>query len=248
MNGFSKAVMEVFSVLVLFSLTPSARAIAFNQNIVAIFGTGNPNTGWTTDTSAGGIVLGLRGKERDTASTANASGVYSYATGVDPNNAARARWNWEFSINSGGANLNNFEFYVGADLDASQGISYSIVNALTFFNDNSYGNNATLNGQGVEGTAFAPDNLAMANNIAQQSQNLVFVGGNPFLNATYDYILYAVANGGGSGGAHLAETHITVVVGNGGAAVPDAGSTFALLGLGMAALTGFRLRQRAQAV
>src|SRR5580765_2377013 len=88
-------ICKVITALAFCSIAPSGWAIAFNQNIVAIFGSGNPDTGWTTDTSAaGGIVLGLRGKERDTASTANASGVYSYATGVDPNNAARARWNW----------------------------------------------------------------------------------------------------------------------------------------------------------
>lgn len=248
MNGISKVLTHLITVMVLSSVAPSAWAIAFNQNIVAIFGSGNPDTGWTTDTSAGGIELGLRGKDRFTASTANASGVYSYATGVDPNNAARARWNWEFSINSGGVNLNAFDYYVGVDLDPSQAILYTTVNALTFWTDNSYGNNATLNGQGVEGTSGLPDNYASTFNIAQQSQNLVFAGGNPFLDATYDYVLFAVASGGGSGGAHLAETHITVVVGNGGASVPDSGGSLALLGLSLAALSGYRLRQRARAV
>jgi len=239
-----KKICKIITALAFCAMVPSGWAIAFNQNITAIFGTGNPDTGWTTDTSAGGIQLGLRAKDRDTASTANASGVYSYATGFAVSNPARARWNWEFSINSGGVNLDNFDFYISVDTDPSQATSYTTVNALTFFADNSYGNNATANGAGVEGPAAA---LASGNNIAQQSQNLVFVGGNPNLDATYDYVLYAVAPGAGSGGAHLAETRITVVVGNGGA-VPDTGSTLALLGLGIAALTGFSYRQRMRTV
>jgi hypothetical protein len=206
----------LLAMALIIAMAHSASA-AYNQNIVAIFGGGNPNTGWTTDTGSG-ITLGLRGKDRVTASTANASGVYSYATGVDPSNPSRARWNWEFSINSGAANLSvDYDYYVAVDTDPSQCINYTIVNALTFWTDNSYGNNSTANGAGVEGTSGAPDNYASTYNIAQQSQNLVFAGGNPNVDGTYNYELYAVAKGAGPGGARLASVGITVVVGLGGA-------------------------------
>jgi len=204
----------------------TALAVSYNQNITAIFGTGNTNDGWTTDTGSG-ITLGLRGKDRVTGSTANSSGVYGpYATGVVPPANNRATWNWEFSINSGAANLSvNYDYYVAIDLDPSECINYAVVNALTFWTDNSYGNNTTLNGAGFEASPNNAANsavLAAANNIAQQSQNLVFVGGNPLIDATYNYELFAVAKGAGPGGTRLASVGIIVVVGTGGVACsPD---------------------------
>jgi len=230
----------LITAIVISSLTPSVWATLYDQNITAIFGSGNPNTGWTT-TDPGDPQLGLRAKNRDNASTANVNGVYSYAPGFAVSNPARALWNWEFSINSGSSgNLSvAFDYYVGIDTDSSAGISYSVVNALTFWNDNAYGNNSTLNGQGTVGTSAA---LAPLNNVAQQSQNLVFAGGNPNLDATYNYILYAVDKNAGEFGSRLAEVGITVVVGNGGASVPDAGSTITLLGLALTGL-GFAARR-----
>lgn len=190
---------------------------AYNQNIIAIFGTANPDTGWTTDTN-NGITLALRGKDRATGSTANVNGVYGpYATGLVgspvPN---RATWNWEFSINSGMVNLSAYDYYVGIDTDRSQCINYTVVDALTNWTDNSYGNNGTANGQGVEGTSGPPNDYATTFNIAQQSQNLVFVGGNALLPGTYSYELYAVEKGDGPAGVRLASVGITVVVGAGG--------------------------------
>src|SRR5687768_13908422 len=136
-------------------------AVAYDQNIIAIFGSGNPDTGWTTDTD-NGIVLALRGKDRVTGSTANNSGVYGpYATGVVGSPpSVRATWNWEFSINSGQVNLSTYDYYVGIDTDRSQCINYTVVDAMTNWIDNSYGNNATANGQGVEGTSGPPNDYA----------------------------------------------------------------------------------------
>lgn len=193
-------------------------AFGFNQNIVAIFGAGNPNTGWTTDTAAGGVVVALRAKNRLDASTTNVSGVYSFPTGVQPPNNNRAVWNWEFSIDSGDAFLNAYDFYVAVDMDHSQATSYTTVNALTNWIDNSYGTSTTLNGAGLEGTAAM---YASTSTIAQQSQNLVFAGGNPLLDATYNYQLFAVASGAGPEGTRLATTAITVIVGDGGPAFLD---------------------------
>ncbi|MFL6519628.1 MAG: hypothetical protein ACJ8NS_05355 [Chthoniobacterales bacterium] len=193
-------------------------AVLYNQTITAIYGSGNPNTGWTADTS-NGIQLALRAKNRDTGSTSNVAGVYSFPVGPAP----RGAWNYEFSINSDVTNgtnpLSTYDYYLSADDDPSQCIRYTTVDALNYWMDNSYGNNGTANGQGVEGTAVP---LAATNNIAQNSENITFgdyPGGPQTLgNATYNYELYAVEKGAGPNGPRLASVGITVVVGNGGAA------------------------------
>lgn len=229
---------KLFTLLLLSTIAHSGWAVSYDQNITAIFGSGNPNTGWTTDAGIGsGIVLGLRAKNRTTGDTSNVNGVYSYATAP----ATRGLWNYEFSINSGTPNLDAYDFYLAVDGDSSQGISYTTVNPLSYWLDNSYGNNGTLQGQGVEGT----DALASANNLAQNSQNITF-GDYPggaqtlFPNATYNYNLFAVTRGAGVDGSRLADVSITVVVGQGGSAVPDAGSTLALMSVACAGIAGLR--------
>jgi hypothetical protein len=145
-------------------------AVLYNQNITAIFGSGNPDTGWTADTS-NGIQLALRAKNRVDGSTTNATGVYSFPVGPAP----RGAWNYEFSINSDVTNgttpLSTYDYYISADDDSSQCIRYTTVDALNYWSDSSYGNNTTANGQGVEGPAAT---LAATNNVAQASQNITF--------------------------------------------------------------------------
>ncbi|HWA29378.1 MAG TPA: hypothetical protein VG734_27255 [Lacunisphaera sp.] len=215
------------------------RADSYNQTITAIFGAGNPDTGWAADTG-NGITLGLRGKNRDTGATPNAAGVYSFATGLNAA-ANRALWNYEFSIDSGTPTLSFYDFYLGVDMDASAGISFAYVNPFTAYDDNSFGNAGTANGQGIEGTPAGNSALANSNFIAQNSQNIVFIGQNPFLNATYNYELFAVAKGAGVAGPRLVDVGITVVVGSGGSAVPDSGISVILIG---ATLIGFALVRR----
>jgi len=192
-------------------------AVVYNQNITAIFGSGNPDTGWTADTS-NGIQLALRAKNRVTASTANVNGTYTFATAPAP----RGLWNYEFSINSDVAGVDplvTYDFYISTDGDPSQCINYTTVDPLTHWSDNSFGTNSTANGQGTEGHAAG---FVATNNIAQNSQNITF-GDYPagpqvlMPNATYSYELYAVEKGAGPTGDRLASVGITVVVGAGGA-------------------------------
>lgn len=194
----------------------TANAQVYNQNIVAIFGSGNPDTGWTEGSGPNGLVLALRAKDRTTASTANTEGVYLEAVGVDPAHLNRAGWNFEISVNSGDVNLDAYDYYLGVDTDTSVGVSNLVLNFLTGFSDNAYGNNSTPNGMGATGASslYAP-----ISNVAQQSQNIVFYGLNPNVDATYDYVLYAVAKGAGPDGKRIASVSITVVVGAGGATV-----------------------------
>jgi hypothetical protein len=191
-------------------------AVVYNEDITAIFGSGNPNTGWTADTSSN-IQLALRAKSRIDGSTTNVNGTYTFAVGPAP----RGAWNYEFSINSdvtaGIDPLTTYDFYLSVDGDPSGCIRYTTIDPLTYWQDNSYGNNTTANGQGVEGPAAG---LAPTNNVAQNSQNITFgdyPGGPQVLgNATYNYELYAVEKGAGPNGQRLASVGITVRVGSGG--------------------------------
>jgi len=221
-------------ILVTFLCAASAallQADSYNQTITAIYGGGNPDTGWAAD-SGNGITLGLRAKNRDTGATPNVAGVYSFATGLNPANN-RALWNYEFSINSGTPMLSNYDYFLGIDMDGSLGISYTYVNPFAAFDDNSFGNSGTLNGQGFEGPTATNSLLAGSNSVAQNSENIIFLGLNPFLNATYNYELFAVAKGAGVSGTHLTDVGITVVVGSGGSAVPDSGTSAILLSAGL---------------
>lgn len=237
-------------------LVPAVTTPAWATSITAIYGGGNPDAGWTTATS-GELQLGLRAKDRTTGDTSNVNGTYSFATAPSP----RGLWNYEFSINSDVNSANGttslaaspYDFYLTVDQDPSQGFSGVTVDPLTHWFDNSFGNNSTANGAGVEGLAAI---LGGGNNLVQNSQNITFagfagIGGYPggaellAPNATYTYELFAVAKGAGVGGARVAEVDINVVVGAGGTAVPDSGATALLLGLGVAGMAGVRFRKRA---
>lgn len=216
-TGGARQLSRMLAAGLLFT-TSAAASISYNQNITAIFGTGNPNGGWTVDT-IDNIQLGLRAKDRSSGATPNnGAGAYSFAPSLGP----RATFNYEFSINSdiaGVQKLTQYDFYLMADSDPSLGINFAVVAPLTHWGDNSYGINTTANGAGVEGAAAT---LAADNNIAQNSQNITFwdyPGGGLLLetNATYTYELFAVASGTGPAGNRLASVRITVVVGAGGA-------------------------------
>jgi len=161
---------------------------------------------------------------------------------------ARGSFNYEFSIDSGSSVLATYDFFIGVDQDSSAGIAYSLANPLFHWVDNSYGTSGTANGAGVE-PADAAEYAAFPSSygIAQNSQNMTFGdypgGALPLASdATYSYELYAVASGAGAGGIRLANVGITVVIGNGGASVPDSGSAAALLGLGLAGILAMRKR------
>jgi hypothetical protein len=213
MKKFGKLMGAFFALILSLS---SAMALDFNQNITAIYGSGNPNTGWTVG-SANDITLALRAKNREDANTLNINGVYNEPLGYQLPANTRARWNWEFSISTQAGLVLDYDYFVAIDLDPSGCVGYVTVEALTYWNDSSYGDSSTLNGQGQEGPASSfPDAT-----VVQQSQNLRFVGGDPNLDATYNYVLYAVAKGAGPDSVRLAETSIVVVVGAGGTPCPD---------------------------
>jgi hypothetical protein len=242
----------LLTAVILTLLAPAMFAVTYNDTITAIFGTGNPNGGWTSETG-NNIQLALRAKNRTTGDTTNVNGVYSFATGVDPSNAARARWNFEFSINSnaaqnpGGPNLSSYVYLLSVDIDPTLGTNFITFNPVTGIPDNAYGNNSTGNGAGTVGNAITSPGLQAANNIAQNSSNIMFAPflGDPNANGVYDFVLRAydpsdLVNA-------LATTSMRVIVGD-PSALPDSGATVAMLGIGLVAIAGFSLRKRAAKV
>lgn len=201
---------------------------SYNQNITAIFGSGNPDTGWTVSQS-GSITLALRAKNRVTASTFNVDGVYLEPAGLVPPNNNRAFWNFELSVSSGSTPLTPMEpvplgsveypdYYLVIDRDPSTGNKDNlVVPVLGFWTDNSFGTSSTLNGQGVEGFSWMYSGVST---VVQQSQNIMFYPGMTADDATYVYNLYAVPSGSGPDAEPIVSVSITVIVGEGG--VPDA--------------------------
>lgn len=213
-----KKILSVFTAIAAIMMATSTQAaVTYNDTVTAIYGGGNPDTGWTTASGKRGIELSLRAKNRDDGTTPNTLGVYTFPTGFSINGPTKAVWNWEFSINSGNVPLSTYDYYLVVDLDYSSALTGPTINALTSFTDNSYGTSSTLNGQGVEGISTV---LAPISSVSQQSQNIVFQGLNPLLDATYTYKLYAVKKGKGPNGHKLASVSIKVVVGVGGVVVP----------------------------
>jgi hypothetical protein len=224
----------IFAVAVITPQFTSAQ-VAYNANVTAIFGTGNPNTGWVTFTDAGDdLQLSLRAKDRVSGATPNdGAGMYIFTSGVVPS-TTRAKWNYEFSINADplnlGQTLNKLDYYLTL---TPPGGSPMTVDAYSF-GDDSFGNNSTPNGGGTANSG----SLASSLNIAQNSENITFApfSYNPFTQGIYAIDLYATTVGAGPGGTHIADANILV-------SVPEP-STAAFMGMAtLGFITRFRKRR-----
>lgn len=242
-------------------LPAQSYALLYDQNVTnnAIFGSGNANGSFTVD-RANGIELGLRGKLRHNASgvaentfNSNGDGTYSFAAGVAPTQSSpTAVWSFEWSINSNydgtsGWNLNGLTYALRIDSNPTQATTFSSFDPINDAGplgggwDHSIGTNATAQGAGTEaisGVTYAA--LIADNNLAQNSWKahwFLGAGFDPTVDGTYDFELSAYI-----GSREAAKTRIQVIVGAGGAAVPDGGATLALVGLGLAGLIGLRRR------
>ena len=251
---------------VLAASLPANAAVTFDADVTnnAIYGSGNANGGWTIDrNNALGLELGLRAKVRYDVSddqpknifNSNGDGTYSHVAGGGPApNQDRARWNFEWSINTNytgmsGLNLNDLTYSLSLDYNPGNGTTFEIFDPINLpagvFADHSIGTNATGEGMGVEATNVATY-LALidANNLAQNSWNLAFFDNpppfDPTIDGTYDFILSAFDASG-----QVGSTRIQVIVGAGATDVPEP-ATGALLLTCVAALGIARRRKSAR--
>jgi hypothetical protein len=225
MQPTQKVLMGIVATGILTLALPSQAAFDANVTGDVIFGTGNANGSWTV-AQGGGVELGLRAKVRFPSPAnvfnSNGDGTYNHLAG---NDAGRALWNYEWSINSdfagtSGVKLDDLTYMLRIDTDPTAAINYTsnfdpinTLNPPTFW-DHSIGDNSTLNGQGAEATDQASYlNLIANNNLAQQSWRFNWYAApfNPNVSGSYTFALEAY-----NGLTRLAATEMTVNV-----AVPE---------------------------
>lgn len=171
--------------------------VLYDQNVTpdVIFGSGNVNGGFATNT-ANGVELGLRGKLRHNAVGApentfnsNGGGTYSFAAGVAINPASNPKapytgssantavWSFEWSINSdldgthgsggGSRSLGSLTYLLGLDKNASLATDFYTFDPI---GDGSvYWDHATGNNTSVQNPQPANDKNVNANLAAYQA-------------------------------------------------------------------------------
>jgi hypothetical protein len=178
-------------------LSPTLSSAA-NVTSAVIFGNSGNANGSFTVTTAGGLEIGLRAKQR----FPSPAGIYNY-NGVDtytfPAGAATSGagwidsntpvWNFEWSINSNwngtGVNIGNYAAYLS--LDVNPGFGATTYQTFEFLQgpdhhfpananwDHSFGTNSTLDNAGSEASDLSEYlNLIANNNLVQNSWNYEF--------------------------------------------------------------------------
>jgi hypothetical protein len=256
----TRLALGLFTTLTLLLPAPSALAVVtFDQSVTpaVIYGSGNLNGGFTVDRT-GDVELGLRAKLRFDANNepqdiynSNGDGTYSFNAGHPDLTKPRPSWadgttpiwSWDWSINSNydggtGSNIGGYTYRMDIDFHNGAGIqqflSFDPISGLPFTPDNSFGNNSTATGGGVE--TSDPGTYAgflTTFNVAQNSWNMEFYDApastfefNPEVGGEYTIALTAFD----SGNLPVSSVSINVLV----SAVPEASS---LLAVGLAGLT-----------
>jgi hypothetical protein len=246
--------------------TPAHAIVSFDATVTnnAIFGSGNANGAFTVDRS-NDVELGLRGKLRfdgtnqpQNTFNSNGDGTYSFAAGqpagggfgFSPGSSSTAIWNFEWSINSdfagsAGRYLSGLNYELGIDFDPGAGTNFLTFDPINQPNgDHSIGTNATGAGDGAEATDAA-NYVALIdnNNLAQNSWNMEFFDGGPFLfnanaDGTYDFYLSASDESG-----QLARVDIQLIVGAGASSSSEVTEP-GIVGLFVAGVAGLCFTRR----
>ena len=216
-------------------------ALAYDQNVTsnAIFGSGNINGSWTTDTQ-NNVELGLRGKLRHNLATglpentfnSNGDGTYTFDAGVPATQSfPTGTWSFEWSINvdqdgTSGRNLDDLTYQLWIDNDSDWTTSYTIFDVINDANpgtgdghwDHSMGDNSTAQGAGSEASDIATYSGFLSTfNLAQNSWKATwFIAGyDPTVDGRYDFVLKAF-----DGATELASTNMTIIQGAGVVPLP----------------------------
>ncbi len=213
----------MFSVCVLAAGMAQANTTDLNDTITAIYGAGNPNSGWVSSTMADGSTLALIADYRGTGVVPNnGDGSYTFPTGTAPANPNRAVWNFAFSVSDPlGITSKSWVSYE-LSITGPGGVNTSFL--LSAILDNAY-----LTPSGIQTGTYA--DFATGATVMQNSENVkfAFLGGNPSLPG--DYVISLKANNNAYRYVQN-EADITVHV----VAVPEGGLTAMLLGMGMLAV------------
>jgi hypothetical protein len=215
--------------------------------ITAIYGSGNPDNGWSAAT-ANNVQLALRAKVRDDGTVPwSAGNNYTFTGGPALSNPLLSSVNWEFSINSdvngaavlGLSQLTGFGYQLSVDIDPTAAQSWINFNPFIYA-DNSLGTDATPNGFGAE------DNIYAGRTIAQNSQNMSFLpfGGDPNISGIFDFRLAASTPFESDFENAMVAVQMRVIIGPAVGAVPEP-STYGLIGA--AALCGLVVMRRTRA-
>ena len=184
----------------------ASAVIEYDQDVTpdVIFGSGNANGGFTTDT-VGSVELGLRAKVRfdennlpQNVFNSNGDGTYTFQDGLPPTgfgfaagSPSTATWNFEWSINSdvdgSGTPLDQLTYQLSIDFDPGAGTNFLSFDPINDINggtgtvqwDHAIGTNATGNGGGTSIPNNTSDAAGYAtaiatNNVAQNSWNMEF--------------------------------------------------------------------------
>ena len=208
----------------------------YDQDITpdVLFGSGNLNGSFTVDRQ-NGVELALRGKLRYPPSNifnSNGDGTYTFNTGNGTGAPPNSEWSFEFGVNtdydgSTGDTVGDLTYEIGMDNDPSADTDYLVfdpfglttvipytvpVGPIPYW-DHSMGDNATLNGMGVEeGDTPTYTTYLATYNVAQNSwrptfyQNTAPYAWDPDVPGRYEYYLAAF-----DGATEVARTAITIL-------------------------------------
>jgi len=265
-----KPVFKLLAVAALAMSAFGANAAVGDVTTNVINGTGITNGNFTIG-NANGVEIGLRARVRfdgtnlptnDNAQN-GAGNTYSVPVGqpspgfsFQPNSSSSAKWNFDWSINTGTASVGSYTYLLSMDFDPTFGINYQAfnpINGTTTCADHAFGNSATAQ----SGGAYVPSkncslanaatdyaNLINGNSLVQNSWNYEFFDSltypfNANVDGNYTILLQAFS----ANGAEAARSQIEVIVGGG--TVPEPGS-LALVGLALGGLAIARKRKTAK--